>query len=391
MTEFKPIVVDIECTIFQKGSPHCERNRLCYIGLRSSSILFSSRCDVGNSPYGETLLKANDVLLSASLFVAFNAKFDWNWCIRYGLDLEHLAIWDLQLAHFIIHGQSQALPSLSDVLHSCGLGVKPDYIRTQYWDNGIDTPDIPEPEMLEYLDSDLDNEWDVFQWQMDYLKDKPKLKRIIWDACQDLKLTAEMERNGLKFDKDLSIELGDKQLEIIADIDDTLNVISGRDDIFWNSNDWLSAVLYGGTVYIEQKLPFEFTYKDGRTKTKLRTRKTPLTFDRLVEPLKGTELKKQGFFEVNEGVLKKLRAIGPAKQIVDLMLRRNKIEKLVGTYLHGFPKLYDEMDWKDNIIHGQLIHVVAKTGRLSSSKPNQQNTDKELSRCLVSRFQNPSS
>jgi DNA polymerase I-like protein with 3'-5' exonuclease and polymerase domains len=383
----KPIVVDVETTSFMKGNPYSDKNKLCFVGHFDGNELATHPVDYGEEPYADVARELMERLFQYDLFVAFNAKFDFAWLRRYGINLQHCNIWDLQIIDFIIHGQTPPYPSLNVVCNKLNLDSKSDDLASKYWDQGIDTPDIPETELREYLAGDLKAEWGLFQWQLKYLKDKPLLKRLCWDACQDLLITQEMEHNGLFFDFELSKQLGDKLSERIREIDGHLSELVDAPVGNWNSNDWISAILYGGTCWLDIQEEFDFQYKDGRVATKRRKAKVPITFPRLVEPLKGTELKKQGYFEVNEGVLHKLKASGEARKLIQLILERNKIDKQVGTYFYGIPKLYGEMDWTNNIIHGQLNHCVAITGRLSSSKPNQQNLDPELKRCIKTRFQ----
>ena len=382
-----PLVIDCETTIFQNGHPFSARNKLCYVGVRNDSVDKLIPVEYREVPYGKSLEELQNIINNHSLLIAFNSKFDLHWLRRYHINFQHCNVWCLQLAEFIITGQEQRMPSLGSVGIRCMLGTKLVGVAEKYWDNKIDTPDIPEEELRDYLHQDCELEWKLYQWQMEYLKDKPKLYKLIWNNCQDLLVTEEMEWHGLKYDLELSRKIGDEYLDEIARLDSQLNDIYGRSDINWNSNDHLSCVLYGGTFSRDEQVPYDFHYKDGRHASKLHWVKTSTVFDRLVEPLQNTNCKKDNFFEVNEGVLRKLKATGIAKKIIDLMLKRNEIEKKVSTYFHGWPKIYDEMDWQDSIIHGQLNHCVAKTGRLSSSKPNQQNTDKELRKCLVSRFQ----
>lgn len=381
-----PIVVDVETTTFQNGHVYAPCNRLCYVGLFNDDTRWIDDLDCQDRPYGDRLNSIRSILDSHDLFIAFNLKFDWNWLRRYGIHNRKLAVWDLQLAEFIISAQEKPMPSLEETLAKRGLPPKSKYIEETYWDKGVDTPYIPREDMVSYLQTDLETEWALFQWQLDYLRDKPQIKRLIWEACQDLKLTAEMEWNGLWYDIELSEKLGKEKLARIAEIDDRLCQMLGRSDLSWNSGDDISLALYGGTRLDDGWESYIFTYKDGRTAEKQRKCKVPVHFRRLVEPLKGTDLKKHGFFATDVGTLAKLKAQEPARSLIKLLLERSLIETQANRYLLGIPKLYREYQWQNNVIHGQLNHCVARTGRLSSSKPNQQNLDQEARQCLRTRF-----
>lgn len=379
-------ILDVETTIFQHGSVYSDCNKLCYVGLYDGESFSLFDIEYSSRPYAEQLQQIQAILDSWDVVVAFNAKFDISWARRYGLDLAKLHCVDLQLLEFIITGQERPFPSLDDTCKRCGIAGKSDDLDSRYWSQNIDTTEIPEQELREYLEGDLRAEWELFQWQLKYLEDKPLLKRLCWDACQDLLVTAEMEWNGLLFDFDLAAKLGDECAETIAKIDRRLPALVSQPVGNFNSGDWVSCVLYGGTCKLDIEEEFEFQYSEGRVATKKRKAKFPITFPRLVEPLKGTELKKKGFWEVNEGVLLKLKAKGAAKEIIELLLERNKLDKQLGTYYRGWPRIYEEMQWTNGIIHGQLNHARTKTGRLSSSKPNQQNVDPLLKQCLKTRF-----
>jgi DNA polymerase I-like protein with 3'-5' exonuclease and polymerase domains len=66
------------------------------------------------------------------------------------------------------------------------------------------------------------------------------------------------------------------------------------------------------------------------------------------------------------------------------LIELSKLEKRNGTYYKGLVKLRQEMHWPKNKLHGQYNQCVAKTGRLSSSKPNQQNFDSSLQDIFIS-------
>jgi len=164
-------------------------------------------------------------------------------------------------------------------------------------------------------------------------------------------------------------------------------------NINWNSGDHLSAVLYGGVVRYDVRETYTVVLKSGAHKTKEHWITKDIVFDQLVAPLEKTELKpkKSGdgrvYFKTDEGTLLKLKASGKAKEIIKLILARSKLDKKVGTYYEGIPSLYEKMGWQDGLIHGQLHHCVARTGRLSSSSPNLQNIEDAVRLCIITRFQ----
>jgi len=97
----------------------------------------------------------------------------------------------------------------------------------------VDTCDIPWDSLSRDNTEDLElTDW-LFQWQQQYLADKPKLKRLIWLSCQDLLNTADMEEAGLLYDFNKSNQRGNEIVEKIGEIDKKLKglleeIIIGR-------------------------------------------------------------------------------------------------------------------------------------------------------------------
>lgn len=202
--------------------------------------------------------------------------------------------------------------------------------------------------------------------------------------CQDLLILREMEGNGLPFDEQLcktrAIEVDDQ----ISEIRGKLTAIYPNIPVNFSSNDDLSAFLYGGIVKEDGKEHvgfFKTGAKAGQPKYKNITIEHVLP--RLYQPLKGSELKKEGMYATDEATLKKLKG---KKDVVNLLLELSKLEKRNGTYYKGLVKLREEMNWEDGVLHGQFNQCVAATGRLSSSKPNLQNFDSQLQDIFVSKY-----
>jgi DNA polymerase-1 len=107
----------------------------------------------------------------------------------------------------------------------------------------------------------------------------------------------------------------------------------------------------------------------------------------LVKPLKGSETKKEGYWKVNDDILRQLKLSKEAKKIVELISKYSELDKLRGTYLLGWSNLIDTMNWEKDMIHGNLNMCVAATGRLSSTKPNLQNADPLTKEFMESRYE----
>jgi len=196
----------------------------------------------------------------------------------------------------------------------------------------------------------------------------------------------ECEYNGFKYDLEKSKRLGDELIGRAGEISRELLLSFPGIPVNFSSPQHISACLYGGLIKVDVREPYEFHYKDGTVKIKERWITKIYELPRLVEPLKGSQLVKEGYWSVAEDILGELRATKTAKKIIALLMELSLVETKIERYYHGIPKKYEEMGWQGGMIHGQLNQCVAKTGRLSSSAPNMQNMDGEAKVCFVSRF-----
>lgn len=373
----KPLVIDCETTSNHDGHPFDPLNKLLFIGLFNGVEHHLLNVEFAElRPYGDILKRAQEVIDSHDLLILFNAKFDLHWLRRYGIKTKHKKIWDLQYAEFCLSGQTWKMPDCDTSCKNRGLvGKHPFDFTVSHTEQAWKT----------YLTQDLSCEYELFQVQTELLKTAPLLKKLIWNGCQDIAITQEMEWNGLKYDFEKSLEMGDAILRDIELVNGALYSLFPTPHVNWGSPEHVSAILYGGKVSYEEAEPFIFTYKNGKTKEKLKKTEKFLEFERVVEPIKGSGLKKDGLFSTEEGYLRKLKCYGKAKEIVGLLLKSREYNKRVSTYFHGIPAMAEKYGW-DGVIHGQLNHCVAATGRLSSSKPNQQNLEQGVRECLVTRF-----
>ena len=383
----KVAVFDGETTITNKGAPYSRCNKLCYFGVYTNwdDSYYDFDIEYSDSPYGQHLTKIQQLLDEADVVVAFNAKFDIAWLRRYGVRINR-RVFDCQLAEFVLSHQSKSYPSLQDTAVGYGLEGKLDVVATEYWANKIDTPDVPEEVLREYLKQDVIQTWLVYQKQLEALADKPMMHKLIRIQCQDLLILQEIEQNGLLYDVQTSIQEGDILKEELDAINLELSNLSGFPLFNPGSGEHLSALLYGGKIKYKAKGTYDFHHKDGRVSVKEKYMEFFHELPQLIKPLKGSELKKEGYYATDNSTLRSLKCNAKGRSIITLVLRAAELDKLVGTYLHGLPEKIKEMDWEEGYIHGQLNQCVARTGRLSSSNPNLQNFSKELNHLFKTRY-----
>lgn len=383
------IILDTECSGALKNNAHPfdPENKLLLVGIRNKDTTNILDIEYGGFPYNDNLRSIRECTRVHNFIVGFNIKFDLHWLQRYCGNLEGLKIWDCQLAEFILEQQKGSYPSLEDSCQKRLVSLKSN-ILSQYIESGLDVDQIPLMELQEYLSSDLVSTEELFLKQWDLIHSKG-LWPLFNLQCQDLVVLQQMEFNGLKYDLEKSKSLAAVCQQEETEIEQTLNklLVDVPFDFNWASGDHLSALLYGGTVEyeIKEQVGFYLTGKKAGL-PRYRNHIHNFTFDRLVNPIEKSKLKKEGFWSVAEDVLKELNATGKAKEIIDGIARLTELQKIRGTYFEGIPKRFVEYGWEDGLVHGQLNQCVARTGRLASSKPNLQNNNDQAKECFISRY-----
>lgn len=385
------LTVDVETTTSNKGNPFDLTNRCCWVGIKvqgEKAMCFNLLEGI------DWLPTIQDWIDSADLLVGFNFKFDMHWLRNIGINFEGKRIFDCQLAEFLISRQSKKYPSLNEQLERLGLPLKYDEVKNDYWEKGIDTPDIPPEVMEEYLTGDLVGTEEAYKLVTNELVDM-NLMKLFKLQCLDLCVLQEMEYNGIKFNSKGALEKADEiEKEITALANDIATYTNGV-PINYNSDDHISCLLYGGIIEEDIRIPvgvFKTGAKVGQTRYKILTKQYELP--RLIEPLKGTErLKKDDtketarYWLTNDDVLRSLKPTKEGKLLLGYIKKYTALEKLRGTYLIGWSNLIKSMNWEEDVIHGTLNQCTVVTGRLSSTKPNLQNADPTTKIYCESRYE----
>jgi DNA polymerase-1 len=382
----KYLILDVETTILNKGNPFTNENKLCYTGYKLVGCNDTST--ISHLQSGSCTSELQAVLDNADYLVCFNAKFDCHWLERIGCNLSRLRIWDCQYAEFIFNNQLTKYPSLEGAAIQYDLGHKLDIVKTEYWEKGVDTPEVPLEIMLEYLEQDVAITEKLFLLQQKRFKEDQASKwRLFQLHMEDQHCLREMEKNGILYDVQTSLEkVKDAELQIKG-IEEKLRVGYEGVPLNWNSGDHLSAFLYGGSIVVESRIPigvYKTGAKTGQPRYKVVEHKYELPAQFV--PLKNSELKKDGYYATDDKTLKQLKGTKSAKERLGLLDQRAKWEKLRGTYYEGFPKKIAEMGWSDNTIHSSLNQCSVVTGRISSTQPNQQNMPPECKQLAISRY-----
>jgi len=383
-------VLDAETTTFNKGHPFDPRNKLISYAFTSpSGISFRYHTDPNFSAVLEHVR-------GGSVLVGFNYKFDHHWCNH--LYPDSVKIWCCQLAEFVYTGQQEAFASLNECLTKYGLETKHDTVK-EMWEAGIQTDEIPLPILQEY------NCWDVEQTEQLYLVQQQLLsedqKKLVLLMGEDLKVLAHMERAGILFDKEGALQKLASTKALVRELETELATFLPEikhGTFNFDSGDHLSALLYGATLTFDYVVSSDAVYKSGAKKGQAYTKNSwyeeRVVFPQRFKPLEKTEVKKtkdngpsdNHFYQTDEPTLKQLTTRSKEnKRLVEILVQRAQENKVAEMFTGLFDK-FDEKQWENSLIHAAYNQNVARTGRLSSSGPNMQNTPIELDQFLISRY-----
>jgi len=375
----KALAFDTESNTWNKGAPFDQRfKNVCYSFADSN----------GSGAYQtneESLERLRNRIAGASILIGFNLKYDLHVLRKIGVGFEGKQVWDCQLAEFVLSNLQWKYPSLNESCEKYGLGSKIDLISEKYWKNGIQTEAIPWNELSEYAEQDAVLTLSLYQKQVSVMT--PSQRRLCRLMNMDLLILEEMEWNGIKFDEELANKRISEIKEEIRGIEERLSSIYPNVPISFNSGDHLSAFLYGGTIEEVVKEHIGF-FKTGAKIGEPRYKNSIVAHElpRLFEPLRGSELKKAGFYATSADTLLKLKGNKKTKDILALIQRRTRLTTLLEKTYEGLLKTHREQNWEPGYLHGQFNQVTVSTGRLSSSKPNLQNLDGDAQDMFISRF-----
>jgi DNA polymerase I-like protein with 3'-5' exonuclease and polymerase domains len=381
---------DFETSTHNEGNPHDSRNFI--VSAHISVDGGPSTCVFFDSPEFRGTLKG--ICEQCTLLIGCNLKFDFSHLVRNGIKVPAgVRVWDVMLAEYILSGQTNSFAGLDRLAEIYELPKKLSPIK-EYWDQGISTENVPREIVEPYGNWDVDLTYQVYLKQLTDPRMTPELHRLILLSGLDLLVLTEMECNGIKYDSDASIAKAEELKTKLKEIEDELNGYSPK-PINWDSGDQLSCFLYGGEYSEDVYAPVSKVYKSGPNKgaeyVRNEYQRTDTTkFTGYFTPLRGTETKKstneRPLYQTSDEVLQQLKARTKVqRRIISLLRDRAKLEKLVGTYLVALPALIEGMNWAGTV-HGQFNQVVARTGRLSSSKPNMQNAPPEVDQFFISRY-----
>lgn len=380
----KIVGFDIETTVKDKegkfaASPFHKANRIVLACFKNED---GEKYSIYDTITGDDIADSCAKLLDkAALVVGCNLKFDLTYAYlrreKEGVVLP--AIWDVALAEYVLTAQARKFPSLNDMAFKY-LGpsfIKDDKIKA-YWDEGVETEEIPRNELTEYCEKDVHVAMEVFRIQWQEAEKEGQLPLILslmdaWRAVISMHISgltihgAHISSSQAHYEKLLS-EVIDDSASYGYDIT-SLKDISNR--------------LFGGRSKVKiRKLVGK--YKNGKDKWK--TEEEEKEIEGLIAPV-GT-LNTKGYYSTDDNTLKWVAAKGgDAGEIARQVMQYRHATKILETFYAGIIKAAVITDGEYRV-HADIHPWSTSTGRYSCSNPNIQNqTDEgEVKGSYVSRY-----
>lgn len=397
MSKLHLIALDVETTLNapkEVGSSHPMHplNKAVYVGILDSIAVL---CPTFSSVDDRTSeVKFN---IDCDFLVGCNMSFDLcymyrkNSCFKEVLQKKRL--WDIQLAEYLISGQTEKWPSLDRMSLKYGFPVK-DGIITKMFEAGIGADKIPDYLIKPYLLQDLKNTLGIAEHQIKMVVDMGMMDLVI-SQMEALHCVTEMMYNGMnvdyvyfaKYAGEVATEFADVQFKLAKDV-------NGVPDRYYSIEDLASAtqwskLLFGGNSKVVEKEAAGF-YKNGKPKFKNVTKNVDYPSFSTIAPLDEWKSEKTGKVSVDEEVLKHISMFDSIPQVRDLvkqLLLYREVTKQLTTYIQGLGKHVIRNEEQD-YIYSRINQVTTATGRLSSTTPNIQNiSNNPIKKIFTSRYE----
>lgn len=311
------------------------------------------------------------------MLVGHNIKFDLLYMYRDFPKAVLPYIWDTQLAEYIITGQKAKYASLNSlIIKYLDEGRLKDDRLKEFWDNGVNTEDIPMSILLPYLENDVLTTKDIFQKQWEVAKEQGQTALIL-TQMEALRATTAMNLRGMAIDWDYVDMQRAGYGHHIEELEKELP--AGLD---YKSPKELSLFFFGGVrKEVERQLVGQ--YKNG--KDKYRNVEVIKRVHGVVTPI--GDAGKNGYYSSDDKVLETISttALLPSvRRIASVVSSLRKAQKIKETYYEGLSSLR----FPNSLIYPNLNHTSTGTGRLSCTNPNLQNQTEEgdVKKAYVSRY-----
>lgn len=373
----KYLVIDIEVSMFPHSSPWDEQAFLCSIGLESKewqkTWLFNHISEPIRN-HKEMIGEIQREIDNHDLLVFHNAKFDLAWLLKAGINFYHKPVWCTMVGDYVLFGQNKNIElSLNECAIRRNIPGKFD-LMAQFWQEGYNTDEIPWSVHDQYLRQDTRCTKMVYEIQVKQVA-KAKLTHIVKISSEITKILAEMEYNGIKFNKERAKELVQEYKQELELLDKSLQEQAG---IKFNpsSSLQLATIMYGGIL---KKEVDEIVAKPRKNGTfRVFTKKAIMEYKYKglgFQPTAKSFSVKTGRYSVGKKALLLVQYYTDKQREFKTTLDKRQ---LAATCIKTIYNKDPDKGWlnkvcSDGRIHPSFNNCFSVTGRLTSSNPNGQN------------------
>jgi DNA polymerase-1 len=214
------------------------------------------------------------LLVGTTILVGANIKFDILHALKEPQNLEAWFefvarggnVWDVQLAEYLLRGMepSAQMMSMDEMVPSYGGNTKIDEVKA-LWAAGVDTPDIDQQLLMDYLmgtmhredipkkdraHGDIGNTELIFKGQLEKARKSGQVKSILMN-CGALLFCTEAERNGMFANKELGLKIAAVMKARLEESTTQLNEYLPKQLPFefkWSNRYHASPLIFGGKV-----------------------------------------------------------------------------------------------------------------------------------------------
>lgn len=250
------------------ASPHCKENYVVLAGWAYDNdpvqwVRFNSLDEFHAA--GDSWLPSLD---GVSVIIAHNAMYECSWFLVHARKKFEAflraggRVWCTAYAEYLLSAQTELYPSLDETAPKYGGTHKVDGIKI-LWEQGMLTSQIDPALLLEYLvgpEGDVENTRKIFYGQYHKAVEYGMLD-MFWDRFDAMIAYSYCEFFGLYVNRDVAEKNLAEQTARIAELKTELGgllpVLPEYFEFNWNSDYHLSALIYGGGVKYQTKVPYD--------------------------------------------------------------------------------------------------------------------------------------
>lgn len=335
------LVHDIETTNKENGDARVEDNRMLL------GVYYSGQ-DTELRSHGDIFSERFKEEIQDSIYVAHNAAFELGWMQRHGIQILDLLPWDTMIAEYILNLNKRVPLDLDSILKRRGLGGKESSVSLRI-KAGICPSSLPVSKLQHYCGVDVVGTRDLFLTQLMEAEERGLLG-VILTRCLLVPVIVGIKTTGMQLDVQRVRELEKKT---VAELRETLTQMQEmKKGINFNSPTQLAEFLYSDLKLAEPT----YRGKPSRNKpTKQFPDGLPKTDVDTISNLKPTNKRQRKFLE--------------------LFTKYKQVNTRMSKYVTLFKTAVEKDGGR---IRGNFNLAIANTLRLTSSRPNMTNFDREL-------------